>query len=288
MIERGIHYGLGMDAYHAWKLDKANLKQGPISCSIAKQFAENPYAWLRSEDKKPTTSMQTGSLLDLALTEPDKFDSQVVTSPFDSYRTKEARTWRDEALADGMIIASDAEQENAKACAAAVWSHSVAAPILEQSQFQTGVVTDIGGIPFKCLIDILPCEDAWEEIIWDYKTTSMGLHDEGIKKAIGQWGYYKQAALYRSAWNKESKDRHCEKFGFIFQDPMTREVRVVVLDDDSMDLGTRWAGNALKDYAKAAHQGIKSRYAETRSTVGVPVYIAMQEEDAMIAQEVAE
>ena len=44
-------------------------------------------------------------------------------------------------------------------------------------------------------------------------------------------------------------------------------------------------GQALKDFARCAHKGIHSRYANTRSEVGVPVYIAMQEEDALIAGE---
>ena len=284
-MNRGIHYNLGMEEYHAWKLDKSNLKAGPISCSMLKEFATNPYAWLRSEPKTPTAAMQTGSLLDLALTEPDQFDARVVTSPFDSYRTKEARAWRDGALADGMIIADNLEVENAKACAAAVWSHSEAAPILEQSTFQTGAVTERQGIPAKCLIDILPDEDSWEEIIWDYKTTSFGLHNEGIKRAIGQFRYHWQAGFYRSIWNKESKDRHCERFGFIFQDPHTREVRVVVLDDDEMARGTECVTRALAEFEVASERGVVSRYATGRTTLGAPVYIAMQEEDELIARE---
>ena len=284
-LKRGIHYNLGMEEYHAYKLDKSKLKEGPLSTSTLKEFMKSPYQWLRSGPKAPTMAMQTGSLLDLALTEPDQFDARVVTSPFDSYRTKAAKEWRDEALADGMIIANDLEIENAKACAAAVWSHEIAAPILEQAEFQTGVVADIGGIPFKCLIDVLPVADAWEEIIWDYKTTSNGLDDKNLRDTIYKWGWHIQAAAYKAAWNKESSDRHCESFGFIFQDPQTREVRVEVLDEDSMDLGRRQVASGLREYARAAEYGIRSRYAKTRGTISLPVYGMMQAEDELIARE---
>jgi hypothetical protein len=285
MIKRGIHQNLGMEEYHAWKLDKSNLKAGPISTSMLKEFARNPYAWLRAEPKEPTPAMQTGSLLDMALTEVERFEESIALSPFDSYRTKEARAWRDEVLAQGKIVATKEQAENALSCAEAVWEHDEAASILERSTFQTGVVTEVGGIPFKCLIDILPQESEWEEIIWDYKTTSAGLDDESLRKTIGQFKYHWQAAAYKSAWNKESKDRHCERFGFIFQDPQTREVRVVVLDDDSMELGRRGVVQALAEVQQASIHGIKSRYQTGRRTLGVPAYVAMQEEDQLISLE---
>jgi len=285
MIDTGIHIGLGMEDYHAYKLDKSNLAQGPISSSTLKQFSRNPYAWLRSEDKQPTASMQTGSLLDMALTEPHRFESCVVPSPYENYRSKDARAWRDETLAGGMLIASQVERENAKACAAAVRSHDVAGSILQDANFQVGAVAKVGDIPAKCLVDIVPGQGEWEEHLFDYKTTSNGLDDENIRKTIGQWKYHFQAAFYRSVFNKASKDRLCEKFGFIFQDPMTREVRVVVLDDDSLALGTKLVSQALQDFTRCAYRGINSRYAKSASTLGVMPYQAMADEDFLITLE---
>jgi hypothetical protein len=61
---------------------------------------------------------------------------------------------------------------------------------MEGAQFQVGVIGEIGGIPAKCLIDILPDEDGdYGETIVDFKTTSTGLDDESIRKAIGKYKY---------------------------------------------------------------------------------------------------
>ena len=281
MIEKGIHNGLGMEEYHAWKLDKANLIEGPISCSMLKQFAKNPFAWLRAEPFKPSAAMQTGSLLDAALTEPDTLEARCVISPYENYRTKEAQTWRDETLAEGKMIVTEESLENAKACAHAVRSHEIAGAILDGAEFQVGVVGDCGGIPAKCLMDIVPGRGPYEETLCDYKTTSGGLDDEAIRKTIGNFQYHWQAAFYRTLYNQVSEDRLCEQFAFIFQDPSTREVRVVTLADDALALGTRAVGNAVQEFVTCAHRGIKSRYAKTNSTLDLLPYAAMNEDEQL-------
>ena len=276
---------MGMEDYHAHKLDKANLKEGPISCSMLKAFEANPYAWLRAPERQPTAAMQTGSLLDLALTEPETLQDRVAVSPYDSYRTKEAREWRDTTLASGILIADEVEIENAKACAAAVRNHKVAGKIMDGAKCQVGVVGEIAGIPAKCLIDILPGAGEYEETLFDYKTTSGGLDDEAISKAIGNFKYHWQAAFYSTLFNKVAPDRVASEFGFIFQDPQTREVRVVMLHEDALALGSRMVGEALKEFVTCAERGIKSRYRSRVSTINVPAYVGMQEEDKLIAKQ---
>lgn len=305
----GIHHPLGMETYHAWALDKAKLIEGPMSCSMLKEFAVNPYAWLRSEPKPKSEAMKLGSVLDAALTEPYSLWQVVCdnyhpvfdcVAPYDDFKTKVAQLWRQEAINGGLepvsrnaVKKAMAEFEarasdiidNANKCADAVRSHDVAGAILEGAQFQVGAVCDVGGIPAKCLIDILPSRGEWEECLVDYKTTSNGLDDESIRKTISQYRYHWQAGFYRTVFNKASDDRLCEQFVLIFQDPSTREVRVVTLDDDSMLLGTRCVGQAVKEYVRAAHQGIHSRYAKTASTLGVMPYTAMNEDEWLINME---
>jgi hypothetical protein len=281
MIKPGIHIGLGMEEYHAWNLDKDNLQAGPISCSMLKQFAKNPFAWLRAEPFKPTAAMQTGSLLDAALTEPETLDARCVVSPYENYRKKEAQEWKANALDQGRLIVTEESLENAKACAEAVRSHDVAGAMLDGADFQVGVVGSIGKIPAKCLIDIVPGRGEYEETLVDFKTTSGGLDDEAIRKTMGQYQYHHQAAFYRTLYNQVSEDRLCEQFAFIFQDPMTREVRVVTLADDALALGTRGVGAAVKEFAQCAYKGIRSRYEKTNSTLDLMPYHAMAEDETL-------
>ena len=276
----GIHPGLGMDTYHTWKLDKAKLIDGPISCSMLKRFMPNPYAWRWSPEIQQTDAMRTGSLFDLALTDPDAMAAQVVSSPFANFLTKRAREWRDHQLATGRLIAAPEEIDKAKHAAQRVNEHAVAGDVLAGATFQVGVVGEIGKIPAKCLLDILPDEDGeWCETLVDYKTTSHGVDDEGIRKSMGQFKYHWQAAFYTTLFNQVSPDRVATGFAFIFQDVTTLEVRVVRLADDAMALGTRCVKHAVEEFTRCAHRGISSRYANTCEPLDLLPCHAMNEDE---------
>jgi len=285
-LSPGVYEDLGMDSYHSWKLDKENLLAGPISCSMLKAFDPSPFAWSKADEFKQTDAMRMGSLFDCALTEPEKIASVCAVSPFDSFRTKEAKEWKAETEGSGRLICKQSEIDHAISAAEAVRSHHLAGNILQGAAFQTGLVCDIGGIPAKALLDILPSLDGdYPETIFDYKTTANGLDDESLMKTIGNFRLHWQSAFYKTMLNKSHPDRVCEDFGFIFQDVKTKEVRVFPLDQDSLDLGMRAVGSAIKNYAKCAHDGIKSRYAKTYGSLGVPVYIAMSEDERLTKEE---
>ena len=299
-IAPGIYPGLGMTEYHNWKLDKSDLSAGPVSCSMLKAFAKNPLAWSMAPDFKPTKAMATGSFFDAAITDPDTLaefmpvepeaPSPCVISPYDSFRSKDAKEWRDTAIAAGkrplkqderdaeLVAYSEAVEAHGIKYAAtvklaadarrAVYSHSVAGAILEKADFQVGIVGEVpGGIPAKCLIDILPRYDSpYAASIVDFKTISTGLDDESVRKAIGKFGYHWQAAFYVSLTNKAyeaiGSDRRIKHFIFIFQDPATLEVRVIRLDSGSLANGTNAVRHALIEFRECAANGIRSRYAD--------------------------
>lgn len=275
-IEPGIHYGMSSARYHAWEIDKRKLIDGPISASMLKDFAPSPYAWRWGPGKKVTAAMRAGSLMDAALTEPEKIAAECVVCPFKDFRTDAAKAWKAEN--EGKLIVTEEDIEDAHKAARKVREHHEAGKILEDCDFQVAVVGNVGNIPAKCLIDILPREGSWDEVIWDYKTT-VGIDDELIRRTMGNFRYHWSAAFYRTLWNKVSTDRHCERFGFIFQDRETYEVRVLVLSDDDMARGTRAIKKSLEEYATAAHRGIRSKYAKGITELGCLPYMAMNEEE---------
>ena len=280
-MNSGIFRNMGMEDYHAWSLDKSNLIEGPISCSMLKAFDLNPYAWLKAPDFEPTAAMKLGNLFDAAVTDPKELENFVV-SKFENFKTKEARQWRDDVQSQGKIIVTAKQIEQAKKAAKAVLNHPIAGRIMDGADFQTGIVADYGGIPAKCLIDILPSADGgFPETLVDYKTISTGLDDESIRKAIGTYKYHWQAAFYRTLSNKVFEDRVFEKFSFIFQDVNTLEVRVVTLEDDALLLGGRGVKSALDNFIKGAYQGIHSRYENTNSVVGLMPYHSMAEDEEL-------
>jgi hypothetical protein len=309
MVNQGIHLGLGMAEYHDWKLDKENLIEGPISCSMLKRFDENPYAWLKSPEMKQTDAMRKGSLFDAALTDPDSLNDLLgvpekpdhcVILPFDDLRTKDAREWKKEheAIGERVLKQSDYDKEqeaykdamekieqkrdHLSKAVREVYSHPIASKILKDAEFQVGVVGEVGGIPAKCLLDILPSEGGdYSEAIADYKTISTGLSNDSIRRAIGKFKYHWQSGFYRTLFNKVHEDRLCDDFYFIFQCVNTLEVRVVKLNEDALSLGTRAVGRAIKDFLKCAHEGIKSRYLEDSDEMGLMPYHEMDEEESL-------
>ena len=279
MVEQGIHPGLGMDQYHAWKLDKSNLAAGPISCSMLKDFAPNPYAWLRTPDRHQTAAMSKGRLFDLALTDAANIGDSVIINPYDSFRSKAAQEWRDEAIAEGLLIVEADDLEQAHKAVKRVRSHAVAAEILDGCEYQVGVIGNIQGIPAKCLIDILPASNGnWGETIVDYKTTSAGLDDDSIRRTIGNFKYHWQAAFYLSLFDKTDPDRVATEFAFIFQDTTTLEVRVVKLAADALMSGTRAVKQAVAEFIRCSQHGIKSRYAKRVDDLDLLPYHAAEDE----------
>ena len=313
MITQGIHHGLGMEEYHSWKLDKSNLIEGPISCSMLKAFDSNPYAWLKSPEKEQTKAMREGALFDAAVTDYFSIDSLLpapqlredyVVAPFDNFMSKAAKEWKKSAEENNENYLTAKQEEkylaafeeeskkydskisHLRRAREEVINHPIAGKLMDGAQFQVGVVGEIGAIPTKCLIDILPSEDGeFPEVLVDYKTISTGLDDESIRKAIGKFKYHWQAAFYRTLFNKVSVDRLCEEFKFIFQDVNTLEVRVVTLDEDSLALGTRAVSSSIQRFTRCAHNGIKSQYLKTDHELSLMPYHAMNEDEELTNRE---
>ena len=80
-------------------------------------------------------------------------------------------------------------------------------------------------------------------------------------------------------------DRLCEEFLFIFQSTSTLEVRVVKLHADALALGTRAVREAIKEYARCAHNGIGSKYARRCDELDLLPFHAMNEDEQLAAQE---
>lgn len=301
-----------MEAYHGWRIDKNNLIEGPVSCSMLKAFEPNPYAWKVTPEKEPTQAMKTGSLFDAALTDPDLLSELLpmptmepaTVIPFKDLRSKAAKLEKESYEAQGHRVLTQAQSEKEMEAykekheeyekqlnrlndaAKAVRLHPVAGKILEGAEFQVGVIGEAGGIPAKCLIDILPNQDSdWSESLVDYKTISTGLDDDSIRHAIGKFKYHWQAAFYRSLFNQIHPDRVCEDFGFIFQDVNTLEVRVFTLDEDALQQGNRAIAHALTKFANCAHNGIKSQFLTEGKKLGLMPYHAMQEDEKISREE---
>jgi hypothetical protein len=217
-----------------------------VSKSLLWRFAANPHKWRFGPATLQTTSMAWGSLVDCLTLTPSAFDRDFVISPYDEYRTNEAKAWRD---AQTKTVVKQAEYDEALKASEAIWNHSIAAGVLENSTRQASVIADavepVTGEAFraKCRLDIVPdAKSEYQDWLFDLKT-SQSLHK--IESTIADFGYHVQAAFYLDLYNSKAADKR-SRWGFIWQeseDPY--EVAVVELAQPDIHAGREWYQRAL-------------------------------------------
>jgi len=124
-------------------------------------------------------------------------DDEFVLSSYDNYRTKEARAWRDEQIANGKIVISKTDAENANLAVGNVISHPHTSEYLVGDNAKHEVelyAKTADGVDIRGKADaIIYGENGKPRIICDIKTTSQ--FDKFFRSAYSHH-YDLQAAVY--------------------------------------------------------------------------------------------
>jgi len=199
--------------YHAAKATPEDRSK-PVSKSTLWRFNASPWKWGNTKEKVPTAAMQLGSVVHILALEPEKASELIAVSEFDSFRTKEARSWRDEQISEGLIVMSAAEYAVAEKIAGnalACIKEAVGCPYKVEKELH-GEFNDVA----VCgLVDIVP--DHYDTLLWDLKTCSSIGNEHHLQKTIFDNGYHTQGALYLDLNNhKQAEKGNHVGFGFIF------------------------------------------------------------------------
>lgn len=139
-----------------------------------------------------------------------------------NWNAKACKAWREARRKEGLEPISAADNERLKRMCDAVYSHPGAAGLL--TSLKSREVTcfskmKAGDSEVLCKIraDIVP-----RDCLADYKTT-VDASPAAFQKAIAEYGYHRQAALYRFVWNqchaaKETTRARRQEFFFIAQE----------------------------------------------------------------------
>lgn len=192
-------------------LTNSGIKTLLNSCP-AKFAYEHPAIGQTEEDRKQTAAQYLGSLVHrLAL---DKGDDYAI-SPFDEYRSKEAKEWKAEVENRGVIPVKKAVFDDAQVMATAIREG-----IQRETRgepYLTEVVMawkrEVNGFPIWCrgMIDVW-CPSLG--LALDVKTIR-DAGDKSIARAFAT-GYASQDAWYRSGIETINKDHGRTRFGFLF------------------------------------------------------------------------
>lgn len=197
-------------SYYSSGATPANLS-GPVSKSMLWAFHQSPYKWRHGKSKPATDAMAFGTLAHALLLDPKSFDDQFVVSPYDSFRTNEAKAWKADRIAEGKTIVDESDIDRAA---------ELVTVIQDDPQFfglgdiecEVAVFGAIGTTEVKGMIDIVPLNG---NCLVDLKTTSAITSLQNIQRLIVSRGYHWQAALYLDLYNAATGENRTD-FLFLF------------------------------------------------------------------------
>lgn len=268
--------------YHAkLKCNRANIHapDSYLSKSVIWELdSRSLWKWrYHSTVKEPTAAMQWGSLIDCLTTTPELLEQEVAVSSFDSYRTKEARQWREEQLAAKRIIATREQLEDAKLAAKMLTQTCKAsADIFAKSKSQVIIAGRVLDVKVKGLVDLAP---SGEDFLADLKTCS-DFSAEGFAKAVSNFGYHVQAGIYLNLWNAMFPNDQRTRFKFVWQESEAPfETCVTELATTDIEAGWLYASTLIQRLIDATASDTWPMAFEGQNiTTTRPTWASIQEE----------
>lgn len=203
-------------AYHAAGRT-GPISEWYISKSFLWDFAKSPFAWKqrhdRGEKREITASMDWGSAVDCLATTPELYSESVWFHDADSWQGKAAQLFREAARVNGKIPMLEKDRVRIAEAAAMLAEHFQRHG-LDKARTQTcGTTTWMGPSGRQCAIKALA---DFLDPLADLKTTN-SLDVRDIARAIRDFGYHWQAALYLDVFRANGMDIP-EEFPLHFQE----------------------------------------------------------------------
>lgn len=212
---------------------------GVWSKSSLHYAGHNLHRWAAGLPKKITHAMGRGTLLDVLLTEPEKFQELYVVTSEEDARKKAYKDAKAAAESSGRRLVKESEVKAAQDACDAIMNHHLAKEMLsgDMQHIMTGAVKLSGSkgdvfLSLKGKTDATIIGDGTAKI-WDLKGTGAE-DDESIKRISKQVGYHWQEFLYSKL--SEQNGLFCESFKFAFVEfDAPHRVRVVEFGDEALD-----------------------------------------------------
>ena len=175
------------------------------------------------------------------------FDEEFATRPeqWSDWRTKEAKLWREAALADGKTVITDNELVAITGMARSLAEHPMVKAGILDGYVERSLVWKHGGVWLKSRPDCIP-NDSGD--FADLKTTTSVKTDE-LRRSLANFNYPMQAALTGLA-SEAVLERPLQTFSLVFVEKAPPHcVRVVTIKPDDIDRGRRQVEAAVQLFA---------------------------------------
>lgn len=195
----GLHYDVPAAVYHSDPCELPSLSSSVLRTLLTKsiEHAALEHAKLGGQVGKSTAAMGLGSIVHALLAGES---SDLVVGQFDSYKTGEARKWRDSVIAERKTPVLERDLADARPVVAAI-REKVAlgcsnTPFRDSAgKSEVSAIWQEDGIYCRARYDRLVLDPNGYADIWDWKTTT-DVSARAIEKAIIKYGYHIQAAFY--------------------------------------------------------------------------------------------
>lgn len=271
VVEPGV-YDMPEDVYH-----RDPVPGGSLSVSGAKKLLPPScparFAYDRAHPPLPTHAMEIGTAAHKLVL---GIGAQLVLIDAKDYRTKAAQDTRDAARAAGKVPLLPDQLAQAKAMAAAVRAHPVAAALFnpdggapERSLFWQDELT---GVWLRSRLDWLPHQvRAWGQrmVIADLKTTAAA-DKASVTKHMHNYGYFQQAPFYSDGVRALGLDDDpAFVFVFVESDP-PHLISVAQLDHEAMEAGRALNRIAIERYRDCMEAGVWPGYSTEIELISLP------------------
>ncbi|MCC7375378.1 MAG: PD-(D/E)XK nuclease-like domain-containing protein [Verrucomicrobiales bacterium] len=242
-----------------------------VSNSALKHIDRSPRHMLNAQQypMETTDAMRFGTLVDHLLFGTE---CQYVVSPYDDFRTKEAKEWKLEHTHAGVAIFKPDKMKEAENLAYALKHHPDVAEILKTGRSQVAVVREIEGVKVKGLFDWMPDDTL---AIADLKTTEDASEDAFQRHALNM-GYHAQQALYHDLWAAET-DEDAHMLWIVGETGLPHEVAVYRCMDDMLELGRQLYRRRLARFREALESGIWQGYPQGIQPMHLPAWAVPKE-----------
>ncbi|MBR9807414.1 MAG: hypothetical protein GYB49_09350 [Alphaproteobacteria bacterium] len=268
----GIYLNIPIQDYHG----RADLFDGPsISNTGLRKIEACPEKFWDSSPLNPngepepeTNAMRFGRMAHVLCVEK-RWPSDIVISPYDDFRTKEAKEWKAAQEADGLTVFKEKEVADIQGMAERLAREPLMDLALSGGIIEASLIwkDEATGIWIKSRPDMIPNDT----ILADYKTTESAEKSD-IERAIDKYGYHCQLALMAEGMAKVC-GRVMESFSLVLQEkkrPYT--VTVAPLYDIDIEWGARLNRFALDRLARCLEAHDWPSYHEGPVACGLPAY----------------
>lgn len=185
--------------------------------------------------REATPAMMAGTLAHTAILEPEELALRYVAKPPGMrFSTKEGIAWRDQQTS---IIVTQDELDTAKAQRAAVLKVRALGDLLASGESEVSMFWDdhLTGLRCRARADWLHWTGRNRAIALDIKTIS-DLTQDSVRRAIGTYGYHRQAAHYLNGLRACGVEVEEFVFGFVSSSYPFLAV-AYLLDEESLQQG---------------------------------------------------